>query len=61
MSVLAIALAWADHPGAGGRAAPLGPLAATLLWAGIAALAVLIVFAVIAILTRRPSGEEDEE
>jgi uncharacterized membrane protein YjfL (UPF0719 family) len=32
-----------------------------LMWAGLAALVVLIVFAVIAILTRRPQGEREDD
>lgn len=54
-------VAHADHPGAGGRDAPYGPLAMALMWAGLAALVVLIVFAVIAILTRRPQGEREDD
>ena len=56
-----IDLAYADHPGAAAGSGPLSPLVASLLWAGIAAASVLIVFAVVAILTRRPRGGDDGE
>ena len=57
-----IDLAFADHPGAAAGSGPLSPLAAALVSAGLAAAAVLIVFAVIAIFTRRPrGGGEDGE
>ena len=61
MSLVFVALAYADHPGGATRAAPLSPLASALFWAGLAALAVLVVFGVITILTRRPAGEDREQ
>ena len=51
MLILAAA-AWADHPGAA-RSAPWSPLAAALVFGGLALLAGMLVIAIVALLTRR--------
>ena len=49
--------AWADH-GAGLRSAGMSPLVEALVWAGLALLVGLVVFAIVSALSQRRQSSE---